>query len=131
MEQDVRWIQRFQNYGKALSQLEEFLALDSLNKFELQGLIQCFEYTFELSWKTLKDYLISEGIEVPTPRKAIQEGFKSGVIEDGHTWIEALESRNLMAHTYNEEYVTKAETLIRNEFYPVLRALLDVLSKEL
>ncbi len=131
MAQDVRWIQRFQNYRKALSQLEEFLALDSLNKFELQGLIQCFEYTFELSWKTLKDYLSSEGIEAPTPRKVIQEGFTSGMIEDGHTWIEALESRNFMAHTYSEEYVTKAEILIRTKFYPVLRALYDFLSKEL
>ncbi len=131
MAQDVRWIQRFQNYRKALSQLEEFLALDSPNKFELQGMVQCFEYTFELSWKTLKDYLSSEGIEAATPRKAIQEGFRSGMIEDGHTWIEALESRNLLAHTYNEEYVKKAEILIRNEFYPVLRALFDFLSKEL
>ncbi len=46
MEQGVRWIQRFQNYRKTLSQLEEFLALDSLNKFELQGLVQCFEPEF-------------------------------------------------------------------------------------
>ncbi len=131
MEQDVRWIQRSQNFRKALVQLEEFLALPSLSKFELQGLVQCFEYTFELSWKTLKDYLSSEGIEAATPRKVIQEGFRSGMIEDGHTWIEALESRNLMAHTYSEEYVKKAETLIREKFYPVLRALLDSLTKEL
>ena len=131
MEQDVRWIQRSQNFRKALVLLEEFLALPSPNKLELLGLVHCFEYTFELSWKTLKDYLSSEGIEAATPRKVIQEGFRSGMIEDGHTWIEALESRNLMAHTYSEEYVKKAETLIREKFYPILRALLDGLTKEL
>ena len=57
MDNDVRWKQRFDNFRKAISQLKEFIEKPELNKFEKQGLIQCFEYTFELAWKTMKDYL--------------------------------------------------------------------------
>jgi hypothetical protein len=72
---DVRWKQRLDIFKKALAQLSEFLAQESLNKFEVQGLIQCFEYTFELGWKTIKDYLEQEGLDVKTPRSAIQTAF--------------------------------------------------------
>ena len=131
MYQDIRWIQRFQNYSKAVAQLEKFLGQGSLNNLEVQGLIQCFEYTFELGWKTLKDYLKEEGIDALTPRKVIQEGFRAGIISDGHTWIAALESRNLMANSYTEENVQEGETLIRQKFFPILLSLQDTLSKEL
>ena len=92
-----------------------------MNKFELQGLIQCFEYSFELAWKTMKDYLLSEGFaEVRSPRHAIQMAFQTGLVQDGHTWIDALEKRNLMAHTYDENLVKIAEDLIRKQYYPIL-----------
>ena len=58
---DIRWKQRFSNLEKAFGQLTEFIEKGELNKFELQGLIQCFEYTFELGWKVMKDYLENEG----------------------------------------------------------------------
>ncbi|HCM25880.1 MAG: nucleotidyltransferase [Treponema sp. GWB1_62_6] len=123
MEEDIRWQQRFQNYSKALAQLDEFVELPSLNKFERQGLIQCFEYTFELAWKTMKDYLEFQGLQAPTPRAAIQNAFSAGLIADGHIWIDALEKRNLMAHTYDEGNAAEAERLIRNSYHPVLRTL--------
>lgn len=75
MEVDFRWKQRFNNFEKATKQLQEFIELDKLNKFEVQGLIQCFEYTFELAWKTMKDYLELEGFEVKSPRSTIQTAF--------------------------------------------------------
>lgn len=127
MEQDIRWKQRFSNYAKALSQLNEFMEQGELNKFEQQGLIQCFEYTFELAWKTMKDYLESEGFTVPSPRSAIQRAFQAGLIQDGHLWIDALEKRNLMAHTYDEALAQEAINLIRNHYYPVLVALFNTL----
>lgn len=123
MSEDIRWKQRFANYRKAISQLNEFLAQPGLNKFEKQGLIQCFEYTFELAWKTMKDYLEAAGYSVNSPRAAIQTAFQAQLITDGHLWIDALEKRNLMSHTYNEELAEEAEQLIRNPYCRILNAL--------
>ena len=123
MEQDIRWKQRYSNFKKASSQLQEFIEKEELNKFELQGLIKCFEYTFELAWKTMKDYLEQEGYEVKSPRKAIQLAFQIELISDGHTWIDALQKRNLMAHTYNENIAKEAEGLIRDKYYKMIRDL--------
>lgn len=123
MNLDNRWKQRFSNFDKAVTQLTEFIEKPSLNKFEVQGLIQCFEYTFELAWKTMKDYLEQEGFEVKSPRATIQLAFQTQLIKDGHVWIDALEKRNLMAHTYNENMVEEAERLIRAAYYPMIKAL--------
>ncbi|MBD7913590.1 nucleotidyltransferase substrate binding protein [Clostridium sp. Sa3CUN1] len=127
MSQDIRWKQRFSNFKKATDQLSEFIEKGDLNKFEVQGLIQCFEYTFELAWKTMKDYLEFEGYEVKSPRSTIQTAFQNQLITEGHIWIDALEKRNLMAHTYDEEVAKQAEELIKSEYYPVIRKLLEKL----
>ncbi len=123
MDFDIRWKQRFSNFKKAFIQLTEFIDKEELNKFEVQGLIQCFEYTFELAWKTMKDYLEQEGFEVKSPRSAIQTAFQIQLVTDGHTWIDALEKRNLMAHTYDEEKASEAEVLIRNNYYTLIKEL--------
>lgn len=126
---DIRWRQRFSNYSKAVQQLNEFLEQPSLNKFERQGLIQCFEYTFELAWKTMKDFLEEEGFTVKSPRMAIQTAFQMGIIHEGHIWIDALEKRNLMAHTYNEQIADEAENLIRSKYYSILEELYTYLEE--
>ncbi|WP_206812083.1 nucleotidyltransferase substrate binding protein [Paradesulfitobacterium ferrireducens] len=118
--ENIRWHQRLANFHKALNQLTEFIEKPDLNKFEKQGLIQCFEYTFELAWKTMKDYLEFQGFMVKSPRMAIQTGFQMQIIQDGHVWIDALEKRNLMAHTYDENFANEAERLIRSNYYPML-----------
>lgn len=120
MDLDIRWKQRFSNFKKASVQLTEFIEKEELNKFEVQGLIQCFEYTFELAWKTMKDYLEQEGFSVKSPRSTIQTAFQTQLITDGHTWIDALEKRNLMAHTYDEKKAMEAESLIRNDYYKII-----------
>jgi len=130
LSEDIRWKQRFSNYNKAVMQLTEFIEKGELNKFEVQGLIQCFEYTFELAWKTMKDYLEQEGYEVKSPRSAIQTAFQIQLITDGHTWIDALNKRNLMAHTYNEDVANEAELLITEKYYPVIKELLSKLREE-
>ena len=126
---DIRWLQRFNNYEKAVTQLSEFIAQEKLNKFEVQGLIQCFEYTFELGWKTMKDYLELEGFEVKSPRAAIQTAFQSQLIKDGHIWIDALQKRNLMSHTYDELTANEAEELIRTKYYGVIEELYQTLKE--
>lgn len=129
MSEDIRWKQRFSNYKKATMQLKEFIEKGELNKFEVQGLIQCFEYTFELAWKTMKDYLEQEGFEVKSPRSAIQTAFQTELIKDGHLWLDALNKRNLMAHTYDEEVAKEAEQLIKDKYYPIIIDLLCELDK--
>lgn len=129
MSEDIRWKQRFSNFKKAAIQLMEFIEKDKLNKFEVQGLIQCFEYTFELAWKTMKDYLEQEGFEVKSPRGTIQTAFQIQLIVDGHVWIDALDKRNLMAHTYDEEVAKEAEQLIKQLYYPVIIKLLNNLGE--
>lgn len=124
-EKDVRWKKRFENYKKAVSQLKEFMEKESLNKFEVQGLIQCFEYTFEFAWKTMKDYLEAEGFEVKSPRQTLMTAFQTGLITEGHIWIDALQKRNLMAHTYDESKVIEAEKLIKDQYYAEIVALAD------
>lgn len=131
MDTDVRWKQRFSNFKKATAQLSEFIQKGELNKFEVQGLIQCFEYTFELAWKTMKDYLEQEGFEVKSPRSAIQTAFQNQLIADGHSWIDALEKRNLMAHTYDENKAIEAEQLIRGKYYKIIKELYSELEKML
>jgi len=128
---DLCWKQRFENYRKAFLQLTEFIEKGELNKFELQGLIKCFEYTFELAWKTMKDYLEQEGFDVKTPRLVIQTAFQSELVKEGHTWIDMLEKRNLMSLTYNEKIAEEAVRLIRQRYYTVLQELYNTLEGKL
>ena len=129
MDTDIRWKQRFSNFTSAVTQLTEFIEKPELNKFELQGLIQCFEYTFELAWKTMKDYLEAQGFDVKTPRSAIQTAFNSELIKDGHVWIDALEKRNMMAHTYNENITNEAKELIIKNYYPMIKSVHSTLKE--
>ena len=108
----LRWQQRFDNYQKALSQLRKFIAQDDLNELEEQGLIQSFEYTHELAWKTLKDFLQNRGNhEIYGSRDATREAFKLGLIEDGEGWMLMIQDRNQTSHTYN---LVTAKAIVKN-----------------
>ena len=121
MNKSIRWKQRFQNFQKVYSQLELAVHKNELSELERSGLIQTFEYSFELSWKTLKDFLESEGIIATTPRKVIQEAFKAEFIKDGHDWIDALEKRNLLSHCYDEQLSLKVMDLIKKSYFPFIK----------
>jgi len=104
MEQDIRWKQRYANYQKALGQLSKFIEKGKLNKLEEQGLIQAFEYTYELAWNVMKDYFQYQGDEaVNGSRDAIRLAFSRNLIEDGVMWMDMIASRIKSSHTYNEE----------------------------
>ena len=79
----------------------------------------------------MKDYLELEGFDVKTPRSTIQTAFQAALIQDGHTWIDMLNKRNLMAHTYNERFATEAEMLIRTKYYDALKDLYTTLGERL
>ena len=117
----LRWRQRFENFERAFLLLREGmerLANGGLDDLAREGLIQRFEFTFELSWKTLKDYLEHEGVilEQATPRATIKAAFSSRLIPDGGAWIEMLEHRNLLSHTYDEKRFNEALKAVREKY---------------
>jgi nucleotidyltransferase substrate binding protein (TIGR01987 family) len=104
MEQDIRWKQRFENFQNALMQLEEGIAYYESNPINIvkEGIIQRFEFTHELSWKVMKDFLEYEGfIGVVGSRSATREAFNKNLISNGQEWMNMIESRNDTVHTYN------------------------------
>ncbi len=102
---DIRWKQRFQNYNRALFLLSDALkdGSEKLSLLEKEGTLQRFEFTFELAWKLMKDYLEESGIIINpiTPKQVIKQAFTAKIISDGQVWIDMLLSRNLMSHTYD------------------------------
>ena len=115
---DIRWIQRFNNYSKALSQLSKFIEKGNLNEMEQQGLIQAFEYTYELAWNTIKDYFESQGeTNIFGSRDAFRLAFKRGLIENGEIWMDMITSRSLTSHTYNEDTAEKIAKSTETQYY--------------
>ncbi len=125
--EDIRWKQRFQNYKKALSVLKRGLLLQKerdLSELERSGLVQAFEFTQELSWKVLKDYLEYQGTtEIFGSRDAYRIAFNRGLISDGEKWLEMVKARNLSSHTYEEETSIKLVRDISETFSPCFLAL--------
>ena len=124
---DIRWIQRFQNYRKALSRLSAAVKLASerpLSELEQQGLIQSFEYTHELGWNVLKDYLDAQGfVNIIGSKGATREAFKNALITDGDAWMDMIKARNATSHTYKPEVAEDIANDILGRFHPALVAL--------
>jgi len=115
---DIRWIQRFSNFTKALNQLTKFIQQPELNELEEQGLVQAFEYTYELSWNTIKDFYEHQGeTNIHGSRDAIRLAFKRGLIQNGDLWMKMIKSRTLSSHTYNEEIAREIIDAIKNLYY--------------
>ena len=123
---DIRWIQRFSNYNKALATLSEAVALNeerTLSKLEKKGLIQSFEYTHELAWKIMQDFLREiGGIKTIGSRDTTREAFAAKLIENGDNWMEMIKKRNLTSHTYNEETSEEIYKSIIEDFHPLFVA---------
>ena len=135
--QDIRWVQRFNHFIKALSQLQEAVELARqrpLSKLEGQGMIQAFEFTHELAWNTLRDFLESRGVQnLYGSKDATRTAFRSGLIQDGETWMDMVKSRNLTSHTYDEATGGQIISAIRSAYlteFEALRIKLEDLKKE-
>ncbi len=107
-DNDIRWLQRFENFSRAYGLLRSALEereLDDFSDLEQEGIIQRFEYTYELSWKTMKDYLEHEGVVISpvTPRNVIKEAFAARIVEHGQVWVDMMLHRNLLSHTYDQK----------------------------
>ena len=127
---DIRWKQRFENYRKAQTFLQESLKKETLSELEKAGIVQAFEFSFELAWKTMKDYLNEKGVEALYPREVIKQAFKHGLIADGELWMDMLDSRNLMSHTYKETDSDFVFNEIRIKYSEALHQLSQTLKKE-
>jgi nucleotidyltransferase substrate binding protein (TIGR01987 family) len=128
---DIRWVQRFANYSKALAQLEKFIEKGkNLNELEEQGMIQAFEYNFELAWNLIKDYYEYQGVtEIQGSRDAFRLAFNRGLIKDGDLWMQMLESRTKTSHTYNKETADEIASDILNKYYALFKALHQTMDK--
>lgn len=115
---DIRWIQRFDNFTKAVQQFTRFIERSDLNEMEEQGLIQSFEYTYELAWNVLKDFFEDQGeSNVMGSRDAFRLAFKRGLINEGEVWMNMIKSRALTSHTYNEETAQEVIRSIRSAYF--------------
>lgn len=125
--QDIRWIQRFSNYRKAMLTLSEAADLAStraLSNLEQQGLIQGFEFTHELAWNVLKDYLEEQGfVGIIGSKNATREAFKNALLADGEVWMDMIKARNLTSHTYRTGIAQEIATDILQRFYPAFEAM--------
>jgi nucleotidyltransferase substrate binding protein (TIGR01987 family) len=97
MVNKIRWKQRFQNFERAYTRRSDGVELKNYDSLQEAGLIQTFEFTFELGWKTLKDYLELLGFDASSPRDVIKQAFQAGFVSNGHLWLDALDKRNLMS----------------------------------
>ena len=118
---DIRWIQRLSNFNKAFTQLAEAVLLAeqrNLSKLEEQGLIQAFEFTHELAWNILKDFLEDRGVNnLFGSKDATREAFRTGLIEHGDIWMDMIKSRNLTTHTYDESTAAEIGSAVIHSYF--------------
>ena len=127
MSEEIRWQYRFANFSRAYSLLRDALedGVEPLSQLEREGVIQRFEFTFELSWNLLKDKLEYDGIVLSsaTPRGVMRQAFSAKLIDDCDAWLAMLTDRNLMSHTYDFE---RFDIVIRNIHSRYLAVLDDL-----
>ena len=131
MSETPRWQQRFQNFHKSYEALKRTMAIKNPSEAERGGMIQFFEVTFELSWKLLKDYLEENGYSPKSPKETLKQAHQAEIIQDGRTWLEALENRNLTTHIYDEEVVKEVIKSINNSYFALIESLHAFFSKKI
>ena len=133
-EQDIRWLQRYANYHKAcqrlISVIESGVKVEDLSELEQEGIVQRFEYTFELSWKVMQDLLTYKGYEFMSgPNGTMKMAFEDGLISDHDGWRQMAKSLNTLSHVYDEEEAMAIVRLIFSQYAPLLKALDEKLSQ--
>lgn len=105
--------------------MESGLAVKKPDILQKQGIIQCFEYTFELAWKTLQDFLAQERgyADAKGPRPVLEQAFQDGLIKNGLVWLDMLKSRNLTTHLYDEKEVEGIYKKVAKKYRPLFVAL--------
>lgn len=129
---DIRWQQRLQNYQRALDRLRSAVQLAAarpLTELEQQGLIQAFEFTHELAWNVMKDYLAYQGTtEISGSRDAARAAYAQGLVEDGEGWMEMIKSRNQTSHTYNQAIADEIARMVTTRYAPLFESFATVMA---
>lgn len=121
---DIRWKQRFQNFEKAFLKLKEAIEVATPNELERNGLMQRFEFTLDLSWKVMKDYLEEKGFSFkPSPKDTFRQAQESGLIDYAQELIDGLDIRNELSHDYSGKKFNKSESELRESVFPALEKL--------
>lgn len=128
----TRFEQRREDYFNALERLKEAVKQGD-SDIIIDGILHRFEFTFELAWKTVKDYLEYLGItnKIGSPREIIQTGYKQGIIEDGELWIKMMLSRNSLSHIYDEKTSREIYEYIVSEYIDLFENLKKKLNEEI
>lgn len=146
-KQDIRWEQRFSNFVKAFHKLDEAVskilndfgideegsidADDFLDDIIKEGLIQRFEYTHELAWKVMKDFLEEVGnVKIYGSKDATKEAFAADLIHKGELWMEMIKSRNQTSHTYNEATADEIFSKVIHEYHPLFKNFLNTMEEK-
>jgi nucleotidyltransferase substrate binding protein (TIGR01987 family) len=128
---DIRWKQRFHNFNEAYQRLKEAVEIPELNELERNGLVQRFEFTLEMGWKTLKDFLQHKEFSFrPSPKDTLRLAQQSGYIDQAQELIDGLELRNMLSHDYSGDKFLESEEKFRNIIYPALEKLYLFLKSE-
>lgn len=131
---DIRWKQRFENFDRSYVLLRSALenGPEALNALEKEGVIQRFEYCFELAWKTVKDYLEASGLvfATVTPRQVLKDAFAAKILKEGPVWMDMLDHRNLLFHTYDSTQFSIALDAIHRRYLNALAELHEFLHQE-
>lgn len=123
---------KLENYEKAFYRLQEAVQLPFEQSIVLDGIIQRFEFTYELAWKLMKTYLEYEGIvEVNSPRTVFKEAYSIGLISSSEDWLSMITDRNVTSHTYDEKMALLVCERIKSQHVHVLDALLQSLKQRL
>lgn len=134
MTEDIRWEQRFSNFNKALNKLSQAVALagkEELSELEVEGLIQRFEYTYELAWKTLQDLIKQQGLtDINGPGQVLTQAFQMGLINNAESWRRLKKSRELTSHTYDSETAQIIAKAIINEYFELFKFLQEKLENQ-
>ena len=124
MNHDIRWQQRFSNFSRAFNLLRSALELepDSLSQLEKEGIIQRFEYTFELAWKVLKDKMEYDGLILDqiSPKAVVRQAYAAKYLDSVEVWLQMIGDRNLMSHTYDFAKFEAIINTLRHRYLPVL-----------
>jgi len=134
MTEDIRWEQRFSNFNKALSKLSQAVSQagkEELSELEVEGLIQRFESTYELAWKTLQDLIKQQGYsDINGPGKVLNQAFQMGLINNAEGWRRLKKSRELTSHTYDSETAKVIAEAIIKEYYNLFKFLQEKLEDQ-
>ena len=124
---EERWLQRREDLKNAVKRLQEALQEKDVTDIVIDGVLHRFEFTFELAWKTMKDYLEYMGVVEKTgsPRETIKNAFQHNIIQDGEEWIEMMIARNTLSHIYDEEESRKIYSKIKNRYIGLLEDLVE------